>query len=180
MTKVNEATIALIKEFEGFEAEAYLCPGGVWTIGYGITAGAGIGVSPRRGMTVTREQADFHLREAVDKFAAGIRPAITAPINENQFGAFASLAYNIGPAAFRRSSALRRFNEGDVAGAADAILMWNKADGQVLRGLERRRKAERKMFLTPVAAPALAPRPASGLAAFIARLVSAIFGRGAK
>jgi lysozyme len=175
MTKVNEAALALIRDFEGFKSEAYLCPANVWTIGYGTTASAGVGLVPRPGMTITREQAETYLRLSVDKFAAEIRPAITAPINENQFGAFVSLAYNIGSGAFRRSSALRRFNEGDIEGAANAMLAWNKAGGKVLRGLQRRREAERALFLTPVA-PTPAAQPSVG---FWARLV-AMFGGKAK
>jgi lysozyme len=171
---VNDATIALIKKFEGFRAEAYLCPADVWTIGYGITASAGIGVNPRPGMRVTEAEADLHLREAVAKFAAKIRPMIVRPINENQFGAFVSLAYNIGPSAFRRSSALRLFNEGNTQGAADAILMWNKAGGKVLRGLERRREAERALFLRPATSAAQKP---SGLLTALLGALARMFGK---
>jgi hypothetical protein len=74
-------------------------------------------------------------------------------MNNNEYGAFLSLAYNIGPGAFKKSSALRLFNAGDKAGAAKALLMWNKAGGKVLAGLTRRREAEKKLFLTPVQTP---------------------------
>jgi lysozyme len=151
---INQATVDLIKRWEGFKAEAYLCPAGKWTIGYGITADAGIGVTPRPGMRVTRDEADRHLRKALNRFAGQIRPAITAPVNENEFGAFLSLAYNIGPGGFRGSSALRHFNAGDKAKAAAAIKLWNKATvngkRQVLRGLVNRREDEVRLFLTPV------------------------------
>lgn len=147
---VNDATIELIKEFEGFRADAYRDPVGILTIGYGTTASAGVGIVPKLGMTITQDEAEVYLRRAVDKFAAKIRPGITVPINDNQFGAFVSLAYNIGPSAFLSSTALRKFNAGDLAGAADAILLFNKAGGKVLNGLVRRREAERKLFLTPV------------------------------
>ena len=145
---VNEATVDLVKEFEGFRSSAYQDSVGVWTIGYGTTAEAGVGIVPRPGLTITKGQAERYLHMALDDFAAQIRPAITAPINENQFGAFLSLAYNIGPGAFKRSTALKRFNAGDVEGAAEAILWFNKAGGEVLRGLERRRRAEVELFNT--------------------------------
>ena len=148
--EVNDSTIELIKEFEGFKSEAYRDPVGILTIGYGTTAAAGVGIAPKLGMTITQDDAEVYLRRAVDKFAAKIRTGITAKINENQFGAFVSLAYNIGPGAFLSSTALRKFNSGDLAGAADAILLFNKAGGKVLNGLVRRREAERKLFLTPV------------------------------
>jgi lysozyme len=148
--KINQATVELVKEFEGFRAKAYKCPAGIWTIGYGTTAAAGVGITPKEGMTITRSDAEGYLHGALEKFAAQIESDITAPINENEFGAFVSLAYNIGPGAFRKSSALRHFNAGDKAKAAAAILLWDKAGGKVLRGLTRRREAERKLFLTPV------------------------------
>lgn len=150
---VNQATIALVKEFEGLRLDAYKDSVGVWTIGYGTTAMAGVGIKPALGMKITEPEAEMYLRRGLEKFADQIRPAITAPINENEFGAFLSLAYNIGPGAFKKSSALRKFNAGDKAGAADAILLWNKAGGKVLNGLVRRRKAERELFLKAPGAP---------------------------
>jgi lysozyme len=148
--KINRATVDLVKEFEGFRAETYTCSGGVLTIGYGTTAAAGVGIKPKPGMKITKEEAEGYLHAGLEKFTAQIEGDITAPINENEFGAFLSLAYNIGPGAFKKSSALRHFNNGDKTKAANAILMWNKAGGKVLKGLTRRREAERKLFLTPV------------------------------
>jgi lysozyme len=148
--KINRATVDLVKEFEGFSAKAYKCPAGIWTIGYGTTANAGVGITPKEGMTISKSDAEAYLQAGLEKFADQIEPSITAPVNENEFGAFVSLAYNIGPGAFRKSSALRHFNEGDKAKAASGLLLWNKAGGKVLKGLTRRREAERKLFLTPV------------------------------
>jgi lysozyme len=147
---INQATIGLIKEFEGFEAKAYKCPAGVWTIGYGTTAAAGVGIVPEAGMVIGKTEAEGYLHAALDKFSNQITPAIKAPINENEFGAFVSLAYNIGAGAFKKSSALRHFNAGDKDKAADALMLWNKAGGKVLAGLVRRRTAERALFLTQV------------------------------
>lgn len=159
---VNQRTIDLIKEFEGFRAEAYRDAAGIWTIGYGTTAGAGVGIVPVPGMSITKEAAERYLHLAVNKFAAQIDRMITQDINENEFGAFVSLAYNIGPLAFSKSSALRYFNAGNRQAAANAITFWNKATvngrKQVLRGLVRRREAERALFLTD---PAKNPKPRS-------------------
>lgn len=150
---INKAAMDLIKEFEGLELTAYVAPEGKWTIGYGTTADAGVGIVPRAGMKITEAQANEYLRLALEKFAAKIRPLIKAPINENEFGAFMSLAYNIGPTAFAGSSALRHFNAGDKGKAAASILLWNKAtvNGKkvVLDGLVRRRAAEKALFLSP-------------------------------
>jgi len=151
--KINSAALDLIREFEGFRAKAYLdelAKPPIWTIGYGTTARAGVGIEPRAGMTISKAEAYGYLMRSVEKFAAQIAPMIKRSVNENEFGAMVSLAYNIGPGAFNRSSVLRRFNSGDKAGAADAFRLWNKAGGKVWAGLVRRREAERALFLRPV------------------------------
>ena len=151
VSMINDATIALIREFEGLRLDAYKDSVGVVTIGYGTTAMAGVGIKPQLGMKITEAEAEMYLRRGLEKFAAQIKPLITAPINDNEFGAFLSLAYNIGPGAFAKSTALRQFNAGHKAHAAEAILLFNKAGGKVLKGLQRRRAAEKALFLTPVA-----------------------------
>jgi len=182
--KINQSTMDLVKRWEGFRAEAYLCPAGVWTIGYGITEQAGIGIAPAPGMRVTREEAEQHLSRALEITAARIAPMITTYANENEFGAFVSLAYNIGAGAFRRSSALRHFNAGDKAAAAAAIGLWNKATvgskKQVLQGLVNRREDEVRLFLsqTPEPPASDAARDAApGLRGALARVRAAFSSR---
>ena len=153
---MNRATVDLVKRWEGFKPRAYICPAGVLTVGYGTTNRAGIpGVRITPETVVTEAQAAEWLRIGLERFGAKIRPHIKAPINENEFGAFVSLAYNIGPNGFIGSSALRHFNAGDKAKAAAAIRLWNKATvngkRQVLRGLVNRREDEVALFLRPVA-----------------------------
>lgn len=154
--RANKSTRELIKGFEGLSLEAYRDAAGYWTIGYGFAETNGLDPKPRAGMRITKAEADALLERNLRDYEKAVGDAVTAPINENEFGAFVSLCFNIGPPAFRRSTALRRFNAGDKRGAADAILMWNKAGGRVLRGLVRRREAERSLFLTP---PASTPAP---------------------
>lgn len=146
---INQATISLVKEFEGCKLEAYQDSVGVWTIGYGTTAGVGLGVEPKDGMKITQEEAELLLMAGLKKFAEQIKPMLMRDVNDNQFGALLSLSYNIGPTAFSRSSALMMVNDGQFIKAADAIRLWNKAGGAVNRGLIRRREAERTLFLTP-------------------------------
>lgn len=147
---INSASSALIKDFEKCKLKAYRCPAGVWTIGWGTTAEAGVGIKPIYGMVITQDQADHYFNLTIEKFLSEMRSFIKKPINENELGAFVSLAYNIGTPRFNSSSALRFFNAGDKARAADAILLWNKAEGKVSAGLVRRRAAERALFLTPI------------------------------
>ncbi len=144
---VNKAAIDLIKEFEGFEPKAYRDHVGIWTIGYGTTKAAGVGIDPKDGMSITQDDAERYLQLAVQKFAAQIEDMIDVPVNDNQFGALVSLAYNIGPGSLAKSTVMKRLNAGDYQGAADAFAMWNKAGGKVLAGLTRRRAAERDLFL---------------------------------
>lgn len=150
---INQAGLDLIKEFEGFRAETYRCSAGVLTIGYGTTAAAGVGIDPKPGMIISEAQAAEYLAKTVGKFGAQIRPMLKREPNPNQWAAMVSLAYNIGPGAFSKSSVLRLFNAGDDEGAADAFLMWNKSKGKVLKGLTRRREAEKALFLTRPDAP---------------------------
>jgi lysozyme len=146
---LNQASIDLIKRWEGCKLKAYKCPAGVWTVGYGLTSRAGfIEVGP--DTTITQSEADWYLEQVIEKFLAEIKTAITADINENELGAFTSLAYNIGPRGFRKSSALRHFNAGDKDRVPKSMRMWNKAGGKVVKGLVNRREAEVDLFLTPV------------------------------
>lgn len=146
---INQATVDLIKEFEGLRLYAYQDSVGVWTIGYGTTAAAGLGINPHAGMVITLADADQYLRAALYKFSATIRPMIKVPVTDNQFGACLSLAYNVGPANFATSSVLRLLNAGDLANAAASFAKWNRAGGKVLAGLTRRRAAEAALFKTP-------------------------------
>jgi lysozyme len=145
--EISGAALELIKEFEGLRLNAYRDPVGIVTIGYGYTNGAGYGPGVQMGDTWTAQQAEDMLREGVMRFANNIQRHFTIKPNPDQFGAFVSLAYNIGWQSFIKSTALKRWNAGDVKGAAEAVTWWNKAGGKVLRGLTRRREAEAALIL---------------------------------
>ena len=177
---VNQATIDLIKRWEGCKLQAYQCSAGVWTIGFGTTAGADVGIKPAYGMTITQDRAEDLLRQGVEKFAATVDAMITAKVNANEFGACVSLAYNIGPNAFAKSTVLRELNAGHKDKAAAAFRMWNKAGGEVIKGLVNRREAEIKLFLTPVTADmhtmSEKEKTESGLAAIFNAIVAMFQG----
>ena len=145
--EISDAALELIKEFEGLRLKAYRDPVGIVTIGYGYTNGAGYGPGVQMGDTWTAQQAEDMLREGVMRFANNIQRHFTIKPNPDQFGAFVSLAYNIGWQSFVKSTALKRWNAGDVKGSAEAVTWWNKAGGKVLRGLVRRREAEAALIL---------------------------------
>lgn len=141
--RINQAGLAIIKEFEGLQLEAYLCPAEVWTIGYGTTRG----VKP--GMVITPQKAEALLRDDVVSFERSIQSTLQdIRLNDNQFSALVSLCYNCGLAPIQPGNTIRRALEaGDYRGAADGFLLWRKAGGRVLEGLIRRRKRERDLFL---------------------------------
>jgi lysozyme len=141
--KINDKGKALVKRFEGLRLDAYRCPAGVATIGYGST-----GPHVRMGMTITPGEADRLLDKDLARFEVGVKAMVTGiPTNPDQFSAMVSLAFNIGLGAFATSTVLKRHKLGNKIGAANAFLMWNKAGGQVLKGLMRRREAERELYL---------------------------------
>ncbi len=140
--RINTVGLNLIKDFEGLRLNSYRDAVGVWTIGYGHTGTAG------PGQQITNAQATALLREDVATFENAVTRAVRVPITENQFAALVSFTYNVGSGALNSSTLLRRLNAGDTLGAADEFLRWNRAGGQVLAGLTRRRVAERNLFLS--------------------------------
>jgi lysozyme len=150
---ISDKALELIKEFEGLRLNAYRDPVGIVTIGYGYTNGAGFGPGVSLGDTWTAQQAEDMLVEGVQRFANKIQPHFVIKPNPDQFGAFVSLAYNIGWQSFVKSTALKRWNAGDIEGAAEAVTWWNKAGGKVLRGLTRRREAEAALITADLDQP---------------------------
>ncbi|MGY8627670.1 lysozyme [Chromobacterium violaceum] len=142
--KTNAAGISLIKQFEGVRLAAYQDMVGVWTIGYGHT-----GPDVKAGLAITQQQADQLLAADLEKFETGVGKAVIVPLNANQFSALVSFSYNLGLGNLRSSTLLRLLNKGDYDGAAAQFPRWNRAGGQAVPGLTRRRKAEQALFLTP-------------------------------
>lgn len=148
--KCNEAGLKLIKQFEGLRLTSYLCPAGVWTVGYGHTSGV------REGQTITESQADLMLRDDVEEFERIVDKAVDVPLTDNQFSALVSLCFNIGPGKKgvrdgfvslkngNPSSLLRSINAGKPD--PDLFMAWNKVAGKPLPGLTARRFAERQLF----------------------------------
>lgn len=154
--KTSQTGLNLIEEYEGLILGAYddandhvVLPGGsvrgTLTIGYGHTTAAG---PPKVtiGQKITKAQANEILAADLSRVESSVNKLVRVPINQNQFDALVSFQFNTGGLA--RSSVLSKLNKKDYQGAADALLLWNRGNGQVLAGLTRRRKAERALFLT--------------------------------
>ena len=136
---------AVLVAREGRRLEAYRDSVGIWTIGVGHTSAAGPPVV-RPGLRITAAQADALFARDVAAFVRAVDEALPEPLPQHAFDALVSLCFNIGPAAFRRSSVLRRLRAGDREGAAEAILMWNRPPELIPR-----RGAEYDQFRTPYA-----------------------------
>ena len=139
--KPSERGLALIRQFEGLRLSAYRCAAGVLTIGWGATKGV------KMGMEITRDEADRLLLEDAQRFADHVKALVKVPLNQNQTDALVSFVYNVGPAAFGKSTMLKLINQGLLEDAANQFVRWNRAGDQVLAGLTRRRMAERDLFL---------------------------------
>ncbi|NCC26593.1 MAG: lysozyme [Gammaproteobacteria bacterium] len=141
--QISQKALDHIKGFEALRLEFYRDAVGVGTIGWGHTKTA------LPGQKISRERAEMLLRSDVAEFERCVSAALSVSVTQAQFDALVSWAFNVGCGAMRKSTLMRKLNAGDVAGAADEFLRWNKAGGKVLRGLTRRREAERLMFLEP-------------------------------
>jgi lysozyme len=151
--RTSPAGLVLIKQFEGFRADAYLCPAGVPTIGYGFTEGV------KLGDTITRPKADARLARELGKYEAAVLSATGGNCTQCQFDALVSFAFNVGIAGMRGSSVIKAHCRGDFDAAARAFALWNRAGGRVLTGLTRRRAAEAALYLTPDAGAEPLPMP---------------------
>lgn len=142
--KTSKTGIDLIKSFEGCSLKAYRCPANVLTIGYGHTGGV------KEGQSITQAEAERLLKVDLGSYEAAVNKYVTAIINQNQFDALVSFAYNCGCGALQKSTLLKYLNRSMYKEAADQFDLWNKGGGKVLKGLVRRRAAEKELFLTPI------------------------------
>ena len=143
---ISEIGLKLIAQFEGCYLQAYLCPANVWTIGIGTTVYPS-NTKVKKGDTCTLDQAHEYLAHDLKSFEKTVNDVVKVDLTQNQFDALVSLTYNIGSAAFKNSTLLKKLNAKDYAGAADQFLVWNRGGGKVLNGLVRRREAERALFI---------------------------------
>ncbi|WP_181891019.1 lysozyme [Citrobacter portucalensis] len=150
MMQTSEKGIKNIKNFEGCSLTAYPDPGtggAPWTIGYGWTHPVD-GKPIKPGVTIKQETADRLLKTGLVSYENDVLKMAKGKLTQGQFDALVSFAYNVGSRALSTSTLLKKLNDGDIKGAADEFLRWNKAGGKVLNGLTRRREAERALFLS--------------------------------
>ncbi|ACF43163.1 Lysozyme [Pelodictyon phaeoclathratiforme BU-1] len=142
MMQTSENGFALIRKYEGLRLATYVCPGGKLTIGYGHT-----GPDVTTGKKIDEEEANALLVKDVQRFERAVNGLVTAPMTQGMFDALISFSFNLGVGSLKSSTLLKKLNAGNLTGAADEFLKWNKAGGKVLAGLSARRESERERFL---------------------------------
>jgi len=140
--ETSENGIELIKEFEGCKQVAYQDSVGVWTIGYGHTKTA------YDGQLAIKKTCERLLADDVAEFEEYVNKLVEVSLTQNQFDALVAWTFNLGPTNLNESTMLRKLNEGDYESVPDEMRRWNKAGGEVLAGLVRRRDAEANLFST--------------------------------
>ena len=139
--KTSSNGLKLIKRFEGCQLKAYKCASGVWTIGYGHAYGV------KSTNVITQAKAEELLVEDLEKFEKRVdKYKTTYNWNQNEYDAMVSFAFNIGNIDQLTANGIRTKEQ-----IAEKMLLYNRAGGKVLSGLNERRKAERELFLTKVA-----------------------------
>lgn len=135
--------VSFVGNWEGLKLYAYKDVVGVWTACYGETKDI------KRGMKFTKSQCDVMFIDSLTKHEAGMRKCLKNPdaLSDKTYVSMVSVTYNIGIGGFCGSSMARKLNAGDIRGACDSLLAWNKAGGKVVKGLTNRRQEERKLCL---------------------------------
>lgn len=143
--RISDDGIALVKHFEGRYLKAYQDSVDVWTIGFGHTGLTHRDGSVFRGRTITEAEAEALLRYDMGQFEARVVSFVKVLVDDDEFAALVSFDFNTG--GLGRSTLLAKLNADDREGASNEFLKWDKAGGQTLRGLTRRRQSERNLFL---------------------------------
>ncbi len=138
--KISQEGLALIKKYEGCELNAYVCPAGVLTIGYGHTKNV------KEGDTITQEEANDMLIGEMCEYEDYVNGLVKVDLEQYQFDSLCSWVYNLGPTNLITSTLLEVLNNKDYEGVPTQIKRWNKSNGEVLEGLVKRREAEALLF----------------------------------
>lgn len=141
----------MIKRFEGFRSKPYLCPAGVPTIGYGNTFYASGKKVTLQDPPITEKEAEILLLDTIRIFEKCVDSYCTDELNQNQFDALVSFAYNVGCMNLKISTLLKKVNK-DVKDPSigKEFLKWKKSNGKVLYGLLVRRQQEAALYFDPI------------------------------
>lgn len=140
--KVSQNCLDIVKHYEGFRSQPYICPAGVLTIGYGHTR------TVKPGQKISKKEANDLLIKDLENAERVIRKYVKVPLSQNQFDALASFIFNLGEGNFRSSTLLLYLNAGKFNLVPDQIRRWTRSSGVVTEGLVRRRATEATLFET--------------------------------
>ena len=144
--QISQHGLAKLKQWEGLKTKAYKDAGGVWTIGYGHTAAAGT-PAPHQGMVITEADAESILLKDLTQYEAAVENNVNVKLNDNEFAALVSFAFNVGIGAFKKSTLLKKLNKGNYDAVPTELMKWTKAGGKKLQGLVNRRRAEGYLWM---------------------------------
>jgi lysozyme len=146
--KVSNGCIQLIKHHEGIRNKPYRCPAGLWTVGVGHLIGDGKSLPPEWNRTFTPAEIDAILKRDLNRFERGVLKMLpNVPLRQHEFDALVSFCFNLGLGCFQRSTIRQALLRGDKEAAMDSLVKYCRAGGKILRGLQKRRLDERKLFL---------------------------------
>ena len=149
ITKISNLGLELIKKYEGFKAKAYLCPANVPTIGYGSTYYEDGTKVKLTDSPITKERATELLEALLVSYERSVDSYCVDTINQNQFDALCSFAYNCGVGNLKSSTLLKKVNKNpNDPTIKDEFLKWNKGGGKVLTGLTKRRIEEAQLYFS--------------------------------
>lgn len=138
--KYSVSGLHLTEQFEGCRLTAYQDSKGVFTIGYGHTRNV------HQNDTCTQAEAELFLQQDVSWAEDIVNNNVTTVLTQPQFDALVDFVFNVGSGNFLSSTLLKLLNAGDFEGASNQFVRWDRAGGQVLAGLLRRRNAEKEVF----------------------------------
>lgn len=149
ITKISSKGIDLIKKYEGFRSKPYKCPAGIPTIGYGSTYYEDGTKVKLNDPQITEDRATKLLVALLVSFEKAVDSYMRDDINQNQFDALCVFAYNVGTNALKNSTLCKKVNRNpNDPTIKDEFLKWDKANGQKMLGLTRRRNEEATLYFS--------------------------------
>ena len=140
MMQISKTGIELLKHFEGCELKAYQDSVGVWTIGYGHTKGI------YEGLEITQSEAEKMLQDELPEYEGYVTDKVVPMLQQHEYDDLVCWVYNLGPTNLSSSTMLKKLNAGEFKEVPFQMKRWDKAGGQPLLGLTRRRNAEALLF----------------------------------
>ena len=146
--KISHKGLELIKHYEGVKLRPYKCPARLWTVGCGHLMGDGLSLPDSWNRLFTMDEVDALLAKDVTRFERGVERYCPVKLTQSQFDALVSFSFNLGLGTLQRSSVRQKINRGDFEGAKKSLLRYNKAGGNILKGLDLRRKDEYALLMS--------------------------------